>query len=186
MTIMGIDPSMRSTGICIRCEDKLPEYRLVCSTVTKKVRTFEHPRFRLHLYEPVPIKDLSGPDKELAKTINVRSVSTIISSILDEIRPDMVCIEALALHAVGRIDELAGLNYAIRLACLERGIDLVVLTPSANKKLFTGNGAATKDMMVSAWEASTDVSNLLPLGKHREDLADAYALSIVAPYKSDQ
>lgn len=190
MIVMGIDPSMRSTGICVRFvwEDSCINiiYKLIVCGVTKKVKNFSHPSLEILEYEALPVKDLCSEKKELSKTKNVQSIINILRGVVREIKPDQIVIESIAFKAAGRLDELSGLNYAIRLLALEEGIEPLIVTPSTNKKIFTGNGQATKEMMVDAWKASEPSIDFSPLGKHQEDLADSYALSIVPSYTSLQ
>lgn len=56
--IMGIDPSMRSTGVCVwdRSTNE-HKYILICSSTTKKVRAFAHPAFQLFEYQPIGVKE---------------------------------------------------------------------------------------------------------------------------------
>lgn len=169
---------MRSTGICVNPGNGECIYYLIVSTCTKKVRGFSHPRFNLMEYTPVPTKGQPGILKESAKTQNVISVAEAVGQILDNYSPDQVKIESVALHGSGLIDELAGLNYVIRTECIKRGIPVYAITPSSNKLVFSGCGSATKDIMVSGWEACEPEAEVFLkfLGKHVEDLADAYAL----------
>ena len=57
-----------------------------------------------------------------------------------------MAIEAIAFSANGSIDQLAGVNYAMRLAALGRGIEVRVINPTTLKLKVTGNGRATKDV----------------------------------------
>lgn len=183
--ILGIDPSMRSTGLCWIRDNESPTYGLVCAAdaTTRKLRNYQHPRFQLFTYCPEGVGKTQDPVvKETAKTHNVYEVIKVIEKLLDETKPNTVMIEAIAYGASGRIDELSALNYGIRIACLRRGIPVYAISPSSNKKSFTGNGQATKDMMVLGWEASEKDTSLVQefrnvMGKHIEDLADAYSLT---------
>lgn len=175
--IMGIDPSMRSTGICINDGSNFI-YHLIVSHATKKVLACDHPRLSIYKYEPVQVSDKNSIQKETAKTDNVRAVVDYIKTLLAVYRPDMVIMEAVAYAASGRIDELAGLNYCIRLAC--KDIPVYVVPPTTNKLQFTGNGQATKEMMIEGWKGiDPDIYKLENvLGKHAADLADACSLSL--------
>lgn len=175
--VMGVDPSMRSTGIYVS-DGSFHHYHLICSQTTKKVRSFSHSDFSLHIYEPRAIKGLDAIGKEEAKTYNVSCVIGVFDELLDIYKPCRVMIEAIAMSAMGRIDELAGLNYAMRLSCVRRNISVYAIAPTSNKMVFAGNGQATKEMMVASWSACEGESNIYKdwLGKHVEDMADAYAL----------
>lgn len=177
--IMGIDPSMRSTGICVwDIDNNKHMYNLICSTTTKKVKSFKNQRFKLYMYDAISVKDKNSIGKESAKTINIYNIVQHISNLLDYYKPDLVNIEAIAMSANGRVDELSGLNYAIRILCIEKDILCCAISPSANKMEFSGNGQATKDMMVHEWSVCDPDSKIFinTIGKHVEDIADAYAL----------
>lgn len=174
--IIGIDPSMRSTGMCIWDGNK-HKYYLIAASPTKKLQNFSHPALRVVAYTPTPVKDRTSIGKEWAKTDNVETVVSAVRDILLIYKPEYVVVEAVAYGASGRIDELAGLNYAIRLVA--RGLDIPVyaVTPTSNKMHFSGNGQATKDIMVESWKACDPVAHeLCNIGKGPDDLADAYAL----------
>lgn len=167
---------MRSTGICV-WDGKVNNYILICSNPTRKVLSFRHPRFLLYMYEPEPTKDKSGIQKEMAKTENVTQVVGCVRDVIKSYKPNQIRIESVALHGSGLLDELAGLNYCIRLVG-NKVCPVYPITPSSNKMEFVGHGGATKDMMVDGWaacevEADTFIKEL---GRHAEDLADAYAL----------
>ena len=174
--IVGIDPSMRSTGICI-WDGYEHKYCLVAANPTKKLQKFSHRNLKVIGYTPTPVKDRTSIGKEWAKTDNVESVVSVIEKILLIYKPERVVVEAIAYGASGRIDELAGLNYAIRLVARKLGIPVYAVTPTSNKMHFAGNGQATKDIMVASWKACDPVAQALcDIGKGPDDLADAYAL----------
>lgn len=174
MKVIGIDPSMRSTGIY--CDGK---YILIASNPTKKLIKSQNEFLIVYQYEAESVKDKTSIEKEVAKTKNIKSILDIIKTILIKEKPAQVNIEAIAMGASGRIDELAGLNYGIRLLCLELNIPFLAIPPTTNKLKFTGNGHATKEMMIEAWKmCDKNAQKLLNIGKGLDDLADAYALSV--------
>lgn len=174
--VIGIDPSMRSTGVCV-WDGYEHKYYLVAASPTKKLRNFVHNNLKVLAYIPTPVKDKTSIGKEWAKTDNVETVASLVKKIFLIYKPDRVVIEAVAYGASGRIDELAGLNYAIRLAARGQDIPVYAVTPTSNKMLFSGNGQATKDIMVESWKACDPVAHeLCSIGKGPDDLADAYAL----------
>lgn len=177
---MGIDPSMRSTGICVwDVEANVHKYYLICSTATKKAAGFKHDRFNMYMYDAIPVKDKTSIEKEHAKTSNIYSILTILEGLIDYYQPDVVNVEAIAMSANGRVDELSGLNYGIRLMCMNMNIPCNAIPPTSNKMEFSGNGQATKEMMVLGWQACESDGSIYihSLGKHVEDIADAYALA---------
>ena len=201
--IMGIDPSIRSTGICIHNSDNKKslqnKYYLIVAQPTKKVLAFKHKNISIIPYEYLSKQIVetslqNNPHNtyqinEFVKSKNVFSILTYIRSIIKKEKPSLINIEGIALAAVGKIDELSGLNYGIRNICIKLNIPFQVISPSANKKSFTGIGNAKKDLMVISWY-NLEQSNKFPyldkttqiLGKHCEDLADACALSLNTNY----
>lgn len=174
--IVGIDPSMRSTGICV-WDGSEHKYILIAANPTKKLQNFTHPALKVIAYTPAPVKDKTSIGKECAKTDNVYAVVEAVRDILLIYKPEYVVVEAVAYGASGRIDELAGLNYAIRLVARWLDTPVYAVTPTSNKMHFSGNGQATKDIMVESWKACDPVAHeLCNIGKGPDDLADAYAL----------
>lgn len=174
--LIGIDPSMRSTGICIWTGEE-HKYYLIAAKPTKKLLKFKHQNLKVIPYNPVEVKNKTAIGKENAKTDNVATVCHLIEKILYIYKPSRVTVEAIAYGANGRIDELAGLNYCIRLIAKKLDIPVYAVSPTTNKMEFTGNGQATKEMMVTSWQACDPRAvELCDIGKGPDDLADAYAL----------
>lgn len=175
-TILGIDPSLRSTGICIK-KDDLTEYHLITTHITKKLENNCPDWLHIHLYEPIKgTRDWTSVEKEYIKTADVRSIIVIFEDILKSYYSiDYAVIEAIAMAASGRIDELAMINGAMRMACMNAGIPIYAVPPTTNKMVFSGNGQADKDTMIACWKALEKKSQYLQ-GKI-DDLADAYSLA---------
>lgn len=173
--VMGIDPSMRSTGICV-WDGSEYKYFIVAANPTKKLLNFTHRSFSVLPYEQVPVKGKTSIGKEWAIADNIASVCGMVEKILLIYKPEYVVMEACAFAAGGRVADLSGLNHCLRQEVRRHGIPIYVIPPTTNKLEFTGNGQATKDMMVEAWKACDPVANeLLGAGKV-DDLADACAL----------
>ncbi|MDE7346048.1 MAG: hypothetical protein K2N48_04805 [Muribaculaceae bacterium] len=173
--IMGVDPSMRSTGVCV-WDGSDYKYFIVAANPTKKLLKFAHPAFGVLPYEQVPVKDKTSIGKESAITDNIASVCGAIEKLILIYKPKRVVMEACAFAAGGRVADLSGLNHCLRQLIRRHGIPVYVVPPTSNKLEFTGNGQATKEMMVEAWIACDHTANeLLEAGKV-DDLADAFAL----------
>lgn len=172
---MGIDPSMRSTGICV-WDGSRYKYFIVAANPTKKLLKFKHPGFEVLPYVPTPVKDKTSIGKESAITDNIEAVCGLVEGIILIYKPKYVVVEACAFAAGGRVADLSGLNHCLRLMIRRHGIPVYAVPPTSNKLEFTGNGQATKEMMVESWKACDPVANeLLGAGKI-DDLADAFAL----------
>lgn len=172
---MGIDPSIRSTGICV-WDGAGYKYFVVVANPTKKLLKFEHPAFGVLAYTPESVKGKTSIGKEWAIADNIASVCGMVEKILLIYKPEYVVMEACAFAAGGRVADLSGLNHCLRQEVRRHGIPIYVVPPTSNKLEFAGNGQATKEMMVEAWKACDPVANeLLGAGKI-DDLADAFAL----------
>ena len=168
---------MRSTGVCVRIGDQ-HKYYVIVSNATKKLLQFKHKALTILPYEPVPVKDKTSVGKEEAIASNIETIVNKISCIINHYKPEYVIIEAVAFAAAGRTADLSGLNHCIRYAVRQLGVPIYAVTNNTNKMLFTGNGQATKEMMVESWKACEhDANELVKIGKSAEDLADAYSLS---------
>lgn len=176
--IIGVDPSIRSTGVCVWDDEKdIYKYYLLVKNPTKKVKNFKHDLIYVASFEEEAQKDKSAIQKEIIKSNSVHKISSICEVIFRMFRPEHIVIEAVAFAANGKIDELAGLNYAIRCAAIRNNIPIYPVSPTSNKMMFVGNGGATKEMMIDAWKGlRPEASEFEPLGKHLADLADAYSL----------
>jgi len=92
----------------------------------------------------------------------------------------VVTIEGVSFGSTGSaaLIDLSGLNYMVRMACIEAEVpNVFIVSPTQNKKFATGNGSAEKDVMISAWQK---------LEKHMigveqyvkvDDIADAYFMA---------
>lgn len=172
---MGIDPSIRSTGICV-WDGAEYKYFVIAANPTKKLMRFVHPALGVLAYEAVGVKGRTSIGKEQAITDNIAAVCEAVEKILLIYKPEYVVMEACAFAAGGRIADLSGLNHCIRQTVRRHNIPIYVIPPTTNKLEFAGNGQATKDMMVELWKTCDPIANeLLGAGKV-DDLADAYAL----------
>ena len=174
MTTIGIDPSMNSTGICIN-EDGHYKYKLLATHPTKKLQKAAEsfPDLDIIIINKEPTS--KGIQQAINTTKNISYILYHIRLFLTLYRPDYVTIEAPAFAATGRVADLAGLNHAIRLECLERNIPCYPVPPTTVKMQAVGNGQATKEMIVKTW--LTLFPEYKPLETMKiDDLADAWAV----------
>lgn len=180
MTIIGVDPSINSTGVCIKNDNNAKYYNIV-SKMTKKMQQFESPYIKILRYNKSEIKDLDYTGKEIAKTNNIYNICQIIGSIMDIHKPDKLIMEGVSYSSNGSVVDLAGLNYCIRLLAKDRNINIEIVSPTSVKKFATGNGQAEKDIMIDAWKRlDKNISNVNDI--KIDDLADSYFL---ASFKND-
>lgn len=176
MKVIGIDPSMRSTGICVMDGDDV-RYHLICSSPTKKLLNLRLPFLTVHQYEAEAVEG-TAIEKETTKMNNIYKVISALREILELERPDRVIIEAVAMMAAthGRLDQLSYLNGIIRYVCYLMGIPCYAIISTSNKLQFSGMGNAKKEDMVRCWKLADPRMNNLS-GYKLDDLADAYALA---------
>lgn len=179
MIIVGIDPSINSTGVCVRKNNKIIYYNIV-GKVTKKMKEFNHPNIYIIEYTKSPTKDLDYIGKEQSKTNNIYNICIEIGNILDIYKPSKVIMEGVAYSSNGSVIDLAGLNYAIRMICRSRNIPIEIISPTTVKKFAVANGQAEKDIMINAWKRLD--SNISDINNIKiDDLADAYFLAHYEP-----
>lgn len=178
--IIGIDPSINSTGICVNINNEdIFDYYIITSKLTKKQSQFTHSQIRLIKYEKNETKGCEYSEKESIKTLNFHNIVSEIEKIVDKYHPNTVLIEGVSYGSVGSaaLVDLAGLNYMIRQALLKKDIPFEIVSPTSNKKAFCGNGQATKDVMIDTWKRwDSNINNVNEI--KIDDLADAFALSV--------
>lgn len=176
MTVIGIDPSMNSTGICINKDGKYI-YKLIATKPTKKMLKEVEGIDSVEIVTVHKLPNERGVVGEINKSKNINYILEYIRKLLDIYRPDYVVIEAPAFNAVGRVSDLSGLNHAIRLECIVRNIPVWPLSPTAVKMQTVGNGQATKEMMIQTWlKIFPEYTKLASMKV--DDLADAWALCV--------
>lgn len=182
MITIGLDLSINSTGVCIYDTSRLQSfYYIISPKFTKKASTNHNAHLTLVPYEKTTVDSkLDYSVKEELKTYNIYNIVRHIKHILDVWKPDVVTIEGVSFGSTGSaaLIDLSGLNYMVRMACIEAQIpNVFIVSPTQNKKFATGNGSAEKDVMISAWQK---------LEKHMigveqyvkvDDIADAYFMA---------
>ena len=173
---------MNSTSLCISYGDGNYEYILLAYNPTKKfhnaVQEFDDIDLRYIRKDTCPTGDKSTRKsimQQVNTTSNIYYIADAIRNIVGCINPDYVVIEAPAFAANGRIIDLAGLNYAIRLECHKQDIPFYPVSPTTVKAHAVGNGHAKKDVMVNAWLSLFPKYKPLE-GMKIDDLADSYFL----------
>lgn len=176
MCIIGIDPSINSTGICINKEKGNCIYVNINSKKTKKLEKFESKYIKIFFIEKNPTKGLNYASKEIEKTQNIYDICVYIKNILKKYKPSKVIMEGLSYGSNGSLGDLGGLNYAIRMIFVELGIPFEIVPPTTWKKQQIGNANAEKDIIVETWKRLDkrvkDVNDI-----KLDDLADSYFLS---------
>lgn len=199
MITIGIDPSINSTGICVRTSDTY-KYYIICSKMSGKMKSFTHNKISIVDYSKKPFTGLEYSDKEYVKSENIYKIIGVIGDILDQYiqgkylesnnlhtgvsdEPDkssgeiIVNMEGISYGSAGSaaLVDLAGLNFAIRMLLLEKGIKFRIVSPMSLKVFATNNAGASKEEMSWAWKLLDREMNDIDKIKI-DDLADAYFL----------
>ena len=182
---IGIDPSFSSTGISIVKDGSLLKSYIVTHNRPKVKYTKVSDRFTsifeyVHYEYMVPGIE---QEVELLKTQNVIEATKAIISIILLYKNQGYKIEvymegvAFSSRRTQSLVELGALNYNIRINLIKLGIPFHIITPSANKKSFTGNGAADKELMVKTFLMLNPSYRSLVGYIKMDDIADAFALA---------
>lgn len=192
---IGIDPSINSTGMTIRNDEGYVRFFIIKENhLTKKEKeaAIRHEDiFQYCEYIKENVRDTKNAyERELAKSHNLSSVADTIYNIIDCILSNMkkenhidnitVCLEGISYGSIrsAAVMDLAGLNYLIRDRIHHHTVvgTLLICPPGEIKKNFTGQGNATKDMMVATFRGSFPDLDLPKI----DDVCDSYAMSLFA------
>ena len=187
--IIGIDPSFSSTGIVVVKDGSLLKSYIVthCRPKVKYTKIAEQYN---NIFEYVNYEYMvPGIDQEveLLKTQNVIEATKAIISIILLYKNQYeieVYMEGVAFSSrrTQSLVELGALNYNIRINLLKHHIPFHIITPSANKKAFTGNGAADKELMIKTFLMLNPKYRSLVGYIKMDDIADAYALATASAH----
>lgn len=175
--IIGIDPSINCTGICIYNKtDNTYIYYMIPSKATKKMQKFKHKFVNIIPYNKDTTKYDNSIDKEFAKTNDFKQIIDIIDKILKKYKPQEVHIEGISYGSTGNVADLAGLNYMIRYVLINNNIKFKIIPPTSVKKYAVANGQADKNTMIYTWKKLdrniTDINDI-----KIDDLADSYFIA---------
>ena len=181
--IIGIDPSFSSTGVAVVKDGSLLKSYIVTHNKPKVKYTKIAEQYN-NIFEYVHYEYMvSKADEELIKTQNVIEATKAIISIILLYKMQNYEVEvymegvAFSSRRTQSLVELGALNYNIRINLIKLGIPFHIITPSANKKAFTGNGVADKELMIKTFlMLNPEYQSLVGYIK-MDDIADAYALA---------
>lgn len=183
--IIGVDPSFSSTAIVVIENNKLLKSYIVTHNKPKVKYTKIAERYN-NIFEYVNYEYIVpgiDQDTELIKTQNVIEATKAIISIILLYKNQGYKIEvymegvAFSSRRTQSLVELGALNYNIRINLIKLGIPFHIITPSANKKAFTGNGAADKELMIKTFLMLNPSYRALVGYIKMDDIADACALA---------
>lgn len=155
MIVVGIDPSINCTGVCVfDTQNNSHIYYMIPSKCTKKMKEFKNKHINILPYNKEVTKDLQYSDKEYIKTRNLCVVSDYIKNILSVHHPDIVVMEGVSYGSSGSaaLVDLSGLQFMLRYVFLNLGLKFKIVSPTTVKKEAIANGQADKSIIVDAWK----------------------------------
>lgn len=178
MITIGIDPSINSTGICVKTEKKTLYY-IIAGKITKKALSFSHPRLQIYKYDKSDYKDLEYSEKEYLKAKNISSILECLDKIIHKYKKNIrVRMEGISYGSRGSaaLVDLAGLNFCIRNYLISKNIPFEIVSPMTLKKASTGNANAEKEEMIYMWKKlDPEMEDITSI--KIDDLADAFFLT---------
>lgn len=186
MRVLGIDPSINSTGVCINIDDRKTKYYIITNegTMTKRaMKTIEEnpPKDITYLFYEKTKDDANYNTREVCKLQNFIGIIEQIRWILKKEKPDIVFMEGISYGSMGTstaLVDLAGLNYLIRKTVYEhfKSYNINIVSPKELKSKSCGNGNAGKEEMIYLWlKCDPKMAGYKDL--KLDDLADAYFLT---------
>jgi Holliday junction resolvasome RuvABC endonuclease subunit len=151
---------------------------MIVGKVTKKMNSFYHDYISIINYGKCDTSKGEYNDKEYNKSENIHRICTQIESLIDTHKPDIVQMEGISYGSLGSaaLADLAGLNFAIRMSLMRKGLFFNVIAPTSVKKFAVGNGGAEKDVIIESWKKlDRNISNIADIKV--DDLADSYFIS---------
>jgi len=149
MRIIGLDLSLRGTGVCcLKFDD---------NSNGNGVNVDLH-----FITEP----DLRDAQRLIALRKHLRDI-------VDVFKPDLAVIEGYAYDGLGRLAEIGEWGGVVKVELEERGVPFITVAPKRLKKFVAGNGDASKDQMIEA------VDNKYNITTDNDNLADAIGLAKV-------
>ena len=185
--VIGIDPSFSSTAIVVVKDGSLIKSYIVTHNKPKVKYTKIAERYN-NIFEYVnycysTLSNFPEGDAELIKTQNIIEATKAIISIILLYKKQNYEIEvymegvAFSSRRTQSLVELGALNFNIRINLIKHDIPFHIITPSANKKAFTGNGVADKKLMIKTFLMLNPSYHPLVGYIKMDDIADAFAVA---------
>lgn len=177
--IIGIDPSINSTGVTIwKPDSDIHIYYIITNHLTQKMKAFHHERFQYIEYEKTqPNKDDEYHIRESQKTSNIFNICQKIREIVVNEEVTGCVMEGVSYGSTGSaaLVDLAGLNFSIRCTLQDLKIPFKIVSPNSVKSFAVGNGSAQKDAMIFAWKHCDPAFK--EVNVKIDDVADSYFMA---------
>lgn len=198
--IIGIDFSINSTAISINEEGKLTLFSFVPNFQSGKAAFRTHDAISKIVTVVSYNKEPNTKNSLEDQRIKIRNANDLSDQIISHIRPyleeaEFINIEGFSFGSKGNsFIDLISYNTFLKVKLLQIvGEKIWVIPPKSIKKLYTGNGNASKCMMVTRFmEDDSSLRNKIielefvregeyPVPKPIDDIVDAVALSRLNP-----
>lgn len=187
MIVIGIDPSINCTGVCVWNTDNVNyKYYMIPSKCTKKMRSFTHKYINIIPYDKGDIKGMEYANKEYIKTNNLYNITKIIENIIKKHNPDIIVMEGISYGSTGSaaLVDLSGLQFMLRYIFLSKNVKFKIVSPTTVKKEAIANGQADKSLIIDAWKKIdkhiSEVSDI-----KIDDLADSFFIAKLYDFKNN-
>jgi Holliday junction resolvasome RuvABC endonuclease subunit len=118
MKILGVDPSLNSTGYCYKDKDGY-----IAGTIEVK----------------------QTKKNSLKGLPRLQYVKNHFEKVLNYTNPELVVYEDYAMGAIGKTFSIGELGGILKLVCFERRINILLISPRVLKKFIAGTGLAEKE-----------------------------------------
>jgi len=198
--IIGIDFSINSTAVSINEEGNLTLFSFVPNFQSGKAAFRTHDAIREIVTVVSYNKEPNTKNSLEDQRIKIRNANDLSDQIISHIRPyleeaEFINIEGFSFGSKGNsFIDLISYNTFLKVKLLQIvGEKIWVIPPKSIKKLYTGNGNASKCMMVTRFmEDDSSLRNKIielgfvhegeyPVPKPIDDIVDAVALSRLNP-----
>jgi len=153
MTIIGIDMSKNSPGVCIRRDSSLQFLSFLRGKDSGKIashyKTLREADVELNFYEHNQPSGMEYSDSEVWKALDAsRYAEWIVSHLPQEV--DFVGIEGFSYGSAGNsFIDIVGYGYAVRMAIIKKyGTEKFSVFSPGNVKKTAGKGNANKEAMM--------------------------------------
>jgi Holliday junction resolvasome RuvABC endonuclease subunit len=162
--VMGIDPSLRSTGLCVMTTEAF-NYRIVESGIlstVKKKNTSSHKE--------------TASEKLTARLPNLFQIKRFMNNQFQTHTPEVVVIEGYSYGSKVALPLQGEVTASIVLATedLKTVPLLIVVPPTSVKKFITGKGSGKKELVLK------EVYRRFGFDTDNNNIADAFVLCLIA------
>ena len=182
MVIAGIDYSISSPAITIYSTKSGPlSFQNCCFYFNQEFSTKKEAKRR----ESLSFPNIFWSPRFLTNTPEERyyMLADWATSIILENKVSVAVFEAYALHAKGKVFNIAEATGLLKHYLYRAGVQLVLYSPTENKKSFSGKGNAGKDLMIETFNQKNGMNisehfgyDCLFTGSPISDIVDSYSL----------